>query len=115
MMHKRIEKLLLKSDNNISVQYILSSFKEELNSTNRYLIAVCLTDKTGSALQIFNDWFEKGKLLKDEYFKQFSLNMENPEIEIEFEKHEAWRKKTQLRGTPTVLINGAINYRKAIK
>ena len=32
--------------------------------------------------------------------------MENSYIEIEFEKHEAWRKKSQLRGTPTVLVNG---------
>ena len=32
--------------------------------------------------------------------------MENPAIEVEFEKHEAWRTKTQLRATPTVLVNG---------
>jgi len=28
------------------------------------------------------------------------------EIEIEFQKYEAWRKKTQLQATPTVLVNG---------
>ena len=33
-------------------------------------------------MQIINNWFEKGKILKDEYFKQFSLNMENPETEV---------------------------------
>ena len=27
-------------------------------------------------------------------------------IEVEFLKHETWKKKTQLRETPTVLING---------
>ena len=35
-------------------------------------------------IQIFNDWFEKGKALKDDYFKNLSLNMDNPEIEVEF-------------------------------
>jgi protein-disulfide isomerase len=34
------------------------------------------------------------------------LNIENPEIETEFQKHEAWKTKTQLRATPTVLVDG---------
>ena len=106
MMHKRIDELLKQTNNNISVQYILSSFKEDLNSTNKYLIAACLEKKNGSIMQIFNDWFEKGKALKDDYFKQFSLDMENSEIEVEFQKHEVWKTKNQLRGTPTVLVNG---------
>ena len=32
--------------------------------------------------------------------------MENTEIEVEYEKHEAWKKKNLLRATPTVLVNG---------
>jgi uncharacterized membrane protein len=105
-MHKRIEELLQKAENSISIQYILSSFNENLNSTNKYLIAACLSDNTGSALQILSDWFEKGKQLKDAYFKRLSLTMDNPEIEAEFQKHEAWKDKTQIRATPTVLVNG---------
>ena len=106
MMHKRINDLLQRVNNNISVQYILSSFEEKLNSTNKYLIAACLDKNTDSITQLFNDWFENGKTLHDDYFSSLSLNMENPEIEVEFEKHEAWKNKNQLRGTPTVLING---------
>ena len=105
-MHKKIDELLKRVNNGISVQYILSSFNENLNSTNKYLIAACLADKNGSAMQIFNDWFEKGKALRDDFFKGLSLNMDNPDIEAEFWKHEAWRKKTQIRATPTVLVNG---------
>jgi len=51
----------------------------------------------------FNDWFEEGKALRDDYFSSLSLNMENPKVEVEFQKHEAWKAKNQLRGTPTVL------------
>ena len=105
-MHKRIDDLLQRVNNDISVQYILSSFNENLNSTNKYLIAACLGKNPDSKTQLFNDWFENGKALKDEYFSSLSLNMENPKIEVEFKKHEAWKKKNQLRGTPTVLING---------
>jgi len=27
-------------------------------------------------------------------------------VEIEFQKHEFWRMKNQIRATPTVLVNG---------
>ena len=105
-MHKSIDDLLQRVNNNISVQYILSSFNEKLNSTNKYLIAACMDKNPDSITHFFNDWFENGNDLRDDYFSSLSLNMENPEIEVEFEKHEAWKKKNQLRGTPTVLING---------
>ena len=105
-MHKRIDDLLQKVNNNICVKYILSSFEEKLNATNKYLIAACLDKNTDTIMQVFNDWFENGKELKNEYFNNLTLDMENPKIEVEFEKHEAWKNKNQLRGTPTVLING---------
>ena len=103
-MHKRIERLLEKMNNNMSIQYILSSFAEELESTNKYLIAACI--RNNNHAQVFTDWFEKGKELKDEYFKDMNLNMNNPEIETEFQKHTAWRNKTKIRATPTILVNG---------
>jgi uncharacterized membrane protein len=105
-MHKRIEELLLKVNNNICVQYILSSFNESLDSTNRYLIAACLSDRFGSAMQVISGWFEKGRLLRDDYFRDMGLNPDHPEVEIEFEKHEAWKRETQIKATPTVLVNG---------
>jgi len=101
-MNQRLEELLKLVGNNISVRYILSSFNEDLKSTNKYLIAAFLAELT----TIFNDWFEKGRDQRDDYFKDMSLDMENPKIEDEFQKHEAWIKKTQIKGTPTVLING---------
>jgi len=104
-MHKRIERLLQKADNNWSVQYILSSFDESLNTTNKYLIAACLENKNNAG-QIFTDWFEKGKELKDDYFKEMNFKTDHPEIEAEFQKHEMWRKKTQIGATPTILVNG---------
>jgi len=105
-MHKRIEQLLQKTNNNIGIEYFLSSFKEEWNSTNKYLIAACLADDSDSAMQLITDWFENGKALRDEYYKDWGLDIGAPEVEVEFQKHEAWRKKTQIRATPTVLVNG---------
>ena len=104
-MHKRIEELLKKINNDISVQYILSSFEERLNLTNKYLIAAFLANEPCFALQVLNNWFEKGKELREDFFKEMGLGLENPEIEVEFQKHEMWKKNTLIKGTPTVLVN----------
>jgi len=49
-----------------------------------------------------------GKELKDEYFLQSSLNMENQVVETEFQKHEAWKTKNQLLGNPTCFPNKGV-------
>jgi len=107
-MHKRIVDLLEQVNNEINVQYIFSSFHEKLNTTNKYLIAAFLKHPSvgEEGEVILSNWFEKGTLLKDDYFKNMALDMDNPSIEIEFQKHEAWKVKTQLRSTPTILVNG---------
>ena len=105
-MHVRIEQLLKKTNGSIGVEYILSSFREELNTTNKYLIATCLASDENAAMHILSDWFEKGKALRDDYFKDSMLNIAHPDVEAEFQKHEQWRKTSQLRATPIVLVNG---------
>ena len=64
-----------------------------------------MADKTGASIQIISDWFEKGRPLGDDYFKETGLDIKAPAIEVEFQKHEAWKQKTQIKGTPSVLVN----------
>ena len=115
-MHKRVEKILKDTKREISIQYILSSFNADLEFANKYLIAAyfknshcvlnSILDHPQSPEQIFTDWFEKGKPLKEAFFREMQLDMTNPEIEAEFQKHEAWKAKTRLHATPTILVNG---------
>jgi len=48
----------------------------------------------------------KRKILIPEYLLEFQGRLYICFDEIEFQKHEAWRNKTQLRATPTMLVNG---------
>ena len=57
-------------------------------------------------MQLFANRFEKGKFLKERFFENLQLDRDKPEVEVEFQKHETWKEKTQLRATPTVLVNG---------
>jgi len=77
-----------------------------LDFANKYLIAACLGKDKATFRKIIADWFERGKPLKEEFFKDLQLDINNPEVEAEFQKHEAWKAKTQLRATPTILVHG---------
>jgi len=114
-MHARIDKMINltgepvcspNSASNICIQYIFSAFNEDLEYANRYFIAICLERGSEVAWQIYSEWFERGKALQEVFFKDLQLDMTNPAIEIEFQKHQSWKEKTQIRATPTILVNG---------
>jgi len=105
-MHKRVEKILKDTKREIYIQYIFSSFQPDLDFANKYLIAAYLEKEQREFERIIGDWFEKGKPLKEVFFDGLHLNLDNPDIETEFQKHESWKEKTQLRATPTILVNG---------
>ena len=73
---------------------------------NRYFIAIYLERGSEAAWQLYSDWFEKGKALQESFFHDLHLDMTNPAIEVEFQKHRSWKEQTQLRATPTILVNG---------
>jgi len=105
-MHKRVENLLKETKENVCIQYIFSSFRNDLDYANKYLITAYFKKDKATFRKIIADWFEIGKPLKEEFFKDLNLNINNPEVETEFQKHEAWKAKTQLRATPTILVHG---------
>jgi protein-disulfide isomerase/uncharacterized membrane protein len=105
-MHKRVEKLLQETGGNICIQYIFSSFQPDLDFANKYLIAVYLQKEQSEFERIIADWFERGKPMKEAFFDDLNLDIDNSQVEIEFQKHEVWKEKTQLRATPTILVNG---------
>ena len=105
-MHKRVEKLLQETDGNICVQYIFSSFQPDLDFANKYLIAAYLQKEYSEFERIIADWFEKGKTLEEAFFNDLGLDIEDSQVEAEFQRHEVWKEKSQLRATPTILVNG---------
>jgi hypothetical protein len=104
-LHRRIEKFLQTTDS-VCIQYLFSSFEPNLDFANKSLIATYLKNDKNKAMQIFSEWFENGKTQKEAFFKDFQLDMNNPAIEAEFQRHEEWKAKTQLRATQTILVNG---------
>lgn len=105
-MHKRVKNLLQGIGDKICVQYIFSSFDEELNSSNKFLIATYFNKNVNETMEIYDEWFIKGKYQKEDFFKKYNFNLEQKSVCNEFQKHDEWKIQTKLRATPTILYNG---------
>ena len=104
-MHARVENLLTETKGEVCIQYIFSAFNESLEYANRYFNALYFEKGSNAAMQIYTDWFAGGKSQKEDFFNALHLDMTNPAIEVEFQKHESWKEQTKLRATPTILVN----------
>ena len=104
-MHQRVEKFLQETDD-VCVQYIFASFLSDFNFADKYLVAAYLQKEQSEFERIITDWFERGKPRGESFFSNLGLDIEDPKIEIELQKHKVWTEKSQLRATPTILVNG---------
>ncbi|NDV67932.1 vitamin K epoxide reductase family protein [Dysgonomonas sp. 25] len=103
-MHQRVDKLLNEIGNKICIQYIFSSFSEDLDSSNKILIASYLHKE--DAESILTDWYKSGKSDIEGFTKKYAIEYDGDAINSEFENHETWRTTNRLAATPTILING---------
>jgi uncharacterized membrane protein len=105
IMHKRIESLLKEIGDKVCIQYVFSSFSEDLNDSNKILISAY--KNKSNRMAIYQDWYVSGKNDKDGFVKKYNLeNYCPPDVEDEFNRHEEWVKTAQLSATPTILYNG---------
>ena len=104
-IHKHVENLLRLSGGEICIQYIFSSFNENLEDSNRYLISCYFEYGQDEALSKFADWYLKDKFNYERVVKKNAAHIHTIKIEREMERHREWRNRTSLIETPTILVN----------
>lgn len=105
-MHRRIEALLRKASDKLSVQYFLTSFNEELMESNRVLMGIMRSHTSEEAMCLFNEWYENGKNAASDFYAKHPYTAIQQEVEEELALHARFKELTQLQATPTILING---------
>lgn len=105
-MHKRVESLLESDGDKLCVQYIFTSFNEELKESCRFLIASYLQLDTIMSQTILHQWFDGEKDNAKDYISIIPVDIRVKETEEELEKHWQWRTRTGITATPTILVNG---------
>ncbi|MDR2954544.1 MAG: thioredoxin domain-containing protein [Prevotella sp.] len=105
-MHEKISLLLKQFENKICVQYIFSPIIKDFDISCKFLIASYLYNKRQDTDRIYNAWYETGRFDRDEFFNKYNLNIEDPSVNEEYEKHKEWLHKSKIMLTPTILVNG---------
>lgn len=105
-MHKRLRELQKKMKDKVCIQYIFSSFGEDLNPSNKFLISVYQNNTIENSEEVYDLWFNGGKYNTTDFFNKYQYDINAPAVDREFRLHEEWKKETKLMATPTILING---------
>lgn len=106
LMHKRIDSLLEKASDKLSVQYVFSSFNDKLYLSNLFLIAVYLEKDKDECLKIYKEWFAGKKYDAASYYDEIGVKLDSIRVKEEAAKHDLWKLNNNLSATPIVLING---------
>lgn len=104
-MHAEIENLLKKSKDRLCVQYILSSFNSEQDSSCEFFIYINNVEPQEMRNDVYNEWFLKGKYERYNFFKKYNF-LKIDEKSMGYQSHLNWSITSKLNSTPTLLFNG---------
>lgn len=107
-MHKRIKSIMKELNEKVCIQYIFSSFNEELSISSRFLIATYLQKNRSEAETIYDEWFKWGRFHFQSFMNKYSVVLDDQQVDTEIKKHESWKNNNNLNKTPTILFNGYI-------
>ena len=105
-MHARIEKLMEEETDKMCIQYIFSSFNDDLKNSNRFLIATYFQKDELTTKAIYNKWFKWGRLQTQSFMNEYCVDLTTQQVNDELKKHELWKMKNKLNRTPFILFDG---------
>jgi hypothetical protein len=106
LMHRRLKHLLADTDNGFCVQYIVSSFNEELEESSKLFIAMYQRGSQAEFVSFLDDWYKNGRNNREQFYKKYPFDKNDACLSDEFRKHKKWIDKSTLHATPTILFNG---------
>lgn len=104
-MHKRLMNLINESPN-INIQYIYSSFNDDVESSSLFCIAIYQQKSHEEAVKILEEWFLHGRYHRDTFIRSYNVDIYHPDVIKEYAKHKLWRERTGIEATPTIIYNG---------
>lgn len=85
------------------ITYYLSSFNSELMRTTERLISYCQTHDGEDAWRMLDAWYSGNK--SDSFFDGYDVEITD-EARAESLRHKEWAERNNMRGTPTILLDG---------
>lgn len=105
-LHSTIKELLKNS--NYRIQFILTSFNKELETSCHLWTAVYQQSTAEDFIDFMDDWYNNGRYNYQEYYHKNNILINNRQVHEEYNRQKEWLKKTSITNTPTILFNGHI-------
>lgn len=105
-MHERVDVLLEKVFDDICIQYIFSSFNEELEESAKCLIGIYQSYPIDDVCAIYDRWYQGEKNNREVFYAKYNKGAFAESVMAEFANHNQWKADTKLQATPTILVNG---------
>jgi protein-disulfide isomerase len=105
-MHVQLEQLLKNTNNGFCLQYILTSFNEELAESSKLFIAMYRQMELSEYMTFLSDWYAFGKDDREAFYRKYSFDGKDQQFADELQRHKSWAKEAAIFSTPTVLFNG---------
>lgn len=96
---------LLKTNNNIKVQYIFTEFSKEQYNSILSLIAIYFQKDYDVALSAFSDWFSYKNVNYKNYISKYNLNIDDKQVLHEYNMHSSWIHTNNIPSTPYIIYN----------
>ncbi|MDH6359001.1 vitamin K epoxide reductase family protein [Parabacteroides sp. PF5-9] len=105
-MHARLEQLMKSSNNSFCLQYMVTSFNDELTESSMLFISMYKKLSPVDYESMLSEWFRGGKDNREAFYAKYPFDREDPEMLAELKRHQSWQKEVAIFSTPTVLFNG---------
>ena len=104
-MHKRLLNVMDKNPK-IKIQYIYSSFNEDVESSSLFCIAVYQQKTYDEALKILEAWYQYGRFHRKTFIENTGVNIYDTKVTEEYLKHKMWKERNEVDATPTIVYKG---------
>jgi len=104
-MHERVKKIIGKNYSDICIQYIFTSFSNDLEESSKFLIAVYQQKTSAEIAYIYDEWFKSGKFITKNFFEKYKVNITDEQVEEEMKRQKSWVERSGLSATPTIIVN----------
>lgn len=104
-LHRKLERFLEKGGDKFCIQYVFTSFNEQLSISAKFLIYSYLKYEEATFLTILDCWYKEGKYRKEPFFQEYGFESDQRTDE-EYARHYDFVMKNKIRSTPTILFNG---------
>ncbi len=104
-LHRNLERFLERGGDRFCIQYVFTSFNEELSVSAKFLIWAYIRNDEAAFLLILDRWYKEGKYRKESFFQEYGFEPDR-QVEEEYARHYDFAMKNKIRSTPTILFNG---------